>query len=62
MVVGWASCRAAKGFMVLSRANRGLTSAVDLVSTPRKTRSISLLGLARAGDLVARGPDITTPV
>jgi hypothetical protein len=62
MVVGCASCRATAGSRLPSRANSGLTSAVERTSTPRKTRSISPRGLASDGDRVANGPVITTPV
>jgi hypothetical protein len=56
------SCRAASALKELSRAIKGLTSAVARDSTPRKTRSISVRGLATLGDLVASGPLITTPI
>jgi hypothetical protein len=56
------SCRTASALKELSRAIKGLTSAEERDSTPRKTRSISDPGLAILGDLVARGPLMTTPI
>jgi len=46
----------------LSRAIRGLTSVGFLASTSRNTRSISDPEFPSAGDLVASGPVITTPI
>jgi hypothetical protein len=62
MVVCRPSCRTASALNELSRAIKGLTSVVARDSTPRKTRSISVPGFAILGDLVVRGPLITTPI
>lgn len=54
--------RAVSPLRVVSRAIIGLMSVGDWVSARRKTLSISAPGLASAGDLVANGPLMTTPI
>jgi hypothetical protein len=62
IVVGRPSWRTVSALTEESRAITGLTSTGFVASTRRKTRSSSEPGLLRLGDLVVRGPVITTPI